>query len=279
LVRPAYLFLVILCPCLVGMAFGMVHCFRQTTRAKLVCLSFLCCVLPVIAYCGLRWAVVGQFGIVSFGGYNLIGVSGQFLDEGDLSGLPADLRPLAESALQHRRAASPRGPYGHEAPLHYLRMETEYDPTIWSDFAPAAMELKTETPVNVQLKRLGTALVLRHPRSYAVWLVKSVRQAAKKLGWDFLDNPAYLLVSLIAWGLVPFSMALPGVVWPGTSPTIRVLKLSFLMSVTYATLSLALVILVCPPLGRFTDAAGVFLGMPLFCGLIVLCRRERDLID
>ena len=268
LTRPAYLFLLILCPLLTTLLPQRNVPFRQMPRIQLAGVMFACCLAPLLLYCGLRWAVVGQFGIVSFGGYNLIGVTGQFLEDSDLAELPDDLRPLAEAALKLRRETSPRGDFASESKRHYLRMENEYDPTIWSDFVPAAQSLPAESPVNVRLRRLGTALVLQHPRDYGIWLVKAVRQAAKKLLWDFLDNPIYLLASLVGWMLVPFMWGYASLSRRITRSEIRVLTLSLVLCTAYASLNLVMVILVCPPLGRFTDAAGVLLGMPLFSALI-----------
>ncbi len=276
LVRPAYLFLILLCPILAALMSPLVVSVGKWRRTRLMSVLFVCCLLPLLLYCGIRWAIVGQFGIVSFGGYNLIGVSGQFMDEADLPGLPADLRPIAESALRHRRESEPRGDFAQQPRLHYLRMETEYDPTIWSDFVPAAQNQTSETPVNVRLKRLGMKLVVNHPREYTVWLIKAVRQGAKKLFWDFLDNPVFLVVSLAVWCMIPCVVSCSIPVTPGVRADDQVLKLSLLLAATYAASNLVLVILVCPPLGRFTDAAGVYLGMPLFGGLVVILGRLRE---
>lgn len=274
LVRPAYLFVIVLCPVLAVLASSVVTPATRRSRWGLLIRVGLMVVLPLLAYCGLRQVVVGQFGIVSFGGYNLVGITGQFLEEGDLPRLPEDLRPIAAAALEHRVNEAPRGPYAAEPRLHYLRMENDYDPTIWSDFVPAAEHVAGDgQPINGPLRRLGTALLFQHPRDYAVWVVKATRQGAKKLAWDFLDNPVALFVVGLLVGAVLCRLLFAADSWPVFEPG---LKLLVGLALLYALLNLAVVIPVCPPLGRFTDAAGVFLGTPIFAGLVsIVMNGER----
>lgn len=274
LVRPAYLFVIVLCPVLASLTSSVVARETARPRGSVLARVGLMVVLPLLAYCGLRQAVVGQFGIVSFGGYNLVGITGQFLEEGDLPRLPEDLRPIAAGALEHRASEAPRGLYATEPRLHYLRMENDYDPTIWSDFVPAAERAAGEgQPINGPLRRLGTALLFQHPRDYAVWVVKATRQGAKKLAWDFLDNPAALLVVGLLAGAVLCRLLFAADSWPVFEPG---LKLLVGLALLYALLNLAVVIPVCPPLGRFTDAAGVFLGAPVAALLARLMSHRQS---
>ena len=60
------------------------------------CIRFcLASLLPFLAWSALRWFVVGHFGLVSFGGYNIIGIAGQFLQKDSTTQLSTDIRPLA----------------------------------------------------------------------------------------------------------------------------------------------------------------------------------------
>ena len=49
-------------------------------------------------------ATVGHFGLVSFGGYNVVGIAAQFLDAPLAREMPSDLRPLAEEIYDADRA-------------------------------------------------------------------------------------------------------------------------------------------------------------------------------
>jgi len=279
LIRPAYLFLVVLCPLLAALIF---HCRREcsprpTGRIGLALRVLLLTTAPLFLYCGLRWAAIGQFGVVSFGGYNLVGISGQFLTEADLGGLSPDLKPIAETVLQQRSTPSNKtvSPYDSEPPLHYLRLEARYDHTIWSEFTPAAKTIAGDDAalINPRLRKLGGTLVRNHPREYAVWIAKATRQAAKKLAWDFLDNPVGLGTMLLATAGLAVVCGLRGLSPSWTSDSewsgLRILTIT---AIAYAATNLAVVIPVCPPLGRFTDAAGVFAGGLSMGGLYLLGR-------
>ncbi len=280
LIRPAYLFLVVFVP-LAGMLLSLIRPGRtgRTDSARRDGMKSLVELLPVtvvplFAYCLLRWCVVGQFGLVSFGGYNLIGVSGQWLDEALLPELPAASRPLAELALQRQRLIreqSPDAPVGDR--MNYTTMELRYDETIWRVFQPAAEELYGADPrrINTELRRLATSLVWARPKLYAVWLAKSARQAVRIVVSDLVTNPVYLLLTilcvlaqiariLLSSGARAANERTAGSP-PETAQPIRAGPGSalFLLAVLYAGLQLLLVILVCPPLGRMSDAAAVLL--------------------
>ena len=53
----------------------------------------------------------------------------------------------------------------------------------------------------------------------------------------------------------------------------------FLIATVYTAMTLAVVIPVCPPLGRMTDAAAVLLGAPLAAALCDRVRRLRARAD
>jgi hypothetical protein len=63
-------------------------------------------VLPYVGWCTLRSFLVGHFGLVSFGGYALLCVSGLWLTEPLVPELPEHVRPLALAALADRPHAA-----------------------------------------------------------------------------------------------------------------------------------------------------------------------------
>ena len=271
LVRPAYLFLIVFVP-LTGTLLSWLNerdgsnAARHVRRAGVELLA--ASVMPLLAYCTLRWCVVGKFGLVAFGGFNLIGISGQWLDAGLVSNLPEASRPLAKCALEHRqRLAS--SITGSGDLTNYAEMEAQYDSTIWQVFHPAARELFGDDTrrTNTELRQLASAIVRARPKLYATWLVKATRQAARLVVSDFVRNPAYLLLAvacvLMQLGLTLFSHRAAPPRQAEITNTTEQGEVLFLVAVLYATLQLLLVILVCPPLGRMTDAAAVLLPMVL----------------
>ena len=264
LIRPAYLFIVGLVPFLTWQLHSVSLNRFSGSRLRSTGLMLTVTVGPLLAYCLLRYAVIGQFGIVSFGGYNQIGISGQFLNEHDVERLPPKLQPLAEAAFSRQHSDSRITTQYDELPvLNYTRMENRYDLTIWHEFSPAAEQIAGNDPavVNSMLRQLATELIRLHPKEYFIWTVKAVRQAVKKVLWDFADNPATLfLIMLMVAGLFRPGIAGTKLEASGQLQSWQLLTMS---AVSYLVLSLAVVIPVCPPLGRFTDAATVLLAAPL----------------
>ena len=260
LIRPAMLALVVAGPLIAALVRWRAHGRLRSGvaaggRVAAVTIALL------LAWCGLRWAAVGQFGVVSFGGYNLVGVAGQFPGADDVR--------LEAEALTHvrDRAARLRGevpPHHAElSAMNYTRLEANYDRVIWEIYEPAAVDAlgsgipdggvpggggrASDAVVNRTLAAIAAAIIRQNPRDYAVWLVKATRQAVRQSLDDFAENPVGLLLLLIIGGGVIFG---PGAIGPQT-------RLVAATAGVYWAAMIALTVLVCPPLGRMTDAASV----------------------
>jgi hypothetical protein len=85
----------------------------------------------------------------------------------------------------------------------------------------------------------------------------------KKVLWDFADNPVTLALLLAAIPIVCrprfFELSRPG----PEERTVIAPRILLVVAITYLVLNLMIVIPVCPPLGRFTDAASLMLAVPL----------------
>lgn len=169
LTRPAYLFLIPLWPLLSVVLNRLIlrreERWRKSTRRGLM--HAAACVIPFLAYCLTRLLVVGHFGLVSFGGYNFVGVVGQFLTEDDVPKLSEELRPIAEGMLQRRSEFE-----GWTPPSDYYAMERMFNNTVWDFAVPSAEEELGESPVavNATLSQLGWELLLLHRGEYVRWL-------------------------------------------------------------------------------------------------------------
>ena len=108
MLRPAYLFMVPLVPLLGGLI-AWQHCPLSGPRKSVwgtagILLAVV--TVPLLGWCSFRYSMIGEFNTVSFGGYNLVGVTGQFLDEGLVRELDPSLQPLAKAALKKGPRAS-----------------------------------------------------------------------------------------------------------------------------------------------------------------------------
>lgn len=106
-VRPDRVFLILMIP-IIGFILYMLqnrkdnnepHC-REAAGLSLK--LFASGIIPLILFCSIRLAVVGDFGLTSFAGINLIGITGQMLSNDMLEKLPSDTRPLAQAIIQDR---------------------------------------------------------------------------------------------------------------------------------------------------------------------------------
>lgn len=169
LTRPAYLFLIPLWPLL---GFGLDRCLirRDATIAVHLrrCAAYVAATIgPFVCYSLLRLVIVGHFGLVSFGGYNFVGIVGQFLKPESVSQLSDELQPLAQAMLEQRGLLAE-----WEPPLDFYAMERMYNLTVWQLAVPAAEDVQGDASVDVNttLARLGKELLLMSPRQYVQWL-------------------------------------------------------------------------------------------------------------
>jgi hypothetical protein len=149
-IRPAYLFLVPLAPCL-GVWFSRLHCRsiggRFVWRGFLAALVLVCFV-PLLLYCSLRLAVVGNFGLVSFGGYNLSGLACELLDQ-DLveHELPERYRDMGRQILEERSRRDMKSAFQGRRYVSMRTYEDNFCTSIYQIAVPAAERLFGEDPL------------------------------------------------------------------------------------------------------------------------------------
>ncbi len=200
LVRPAYLFLVPLWP-LLAWFFDRLVWRRDQPRARALRKAAALLVgmaAPLLAVCALRWTLVGHFGFVSFGGYNVIGIAGQLLDESLARQLPTDQQPLAEEILRARAQHA-----GYEPPASFLAMERMYNVTVWELAVPAARQLCADdtVAVNRALNELSWEVLRRRPAGYLRWLCLNAAHAVSESARLLATNVAVLATLALFCGL------------------------------------------------------------------------------
>jgi hypothetical protein len=257
--RPAYLFLIPLWPCLqLWLDPWLLRrgCSWRLIVTRSIAFSAATAV-PFVAYCTLRWVVVGHWGLVSFGGLNLIGVVGQFLQTDDVAALPGTLQPIAQDMLEHRA-----GLPDYQPPASYLAMEQNFNPTVWSLAAPAATRAVGDDgmAVNRVLSQLAGELLQRHRAEYAQWLVWNGKHALREVAQlVLLDRGTLLLmiVCLLGQTLWLFRPATSGGDETIATPAERRLELQclFWIAVGFTAAKSLLVLLVEPAIGRYMIGA------------------------
>ncbi|MDX1643164.1 MAG: hypothetical protein R3244_02280 [Thermoanaerobaculia bacterium] len=224
--RPAGLFLVGLLPlvgglvCWLGRRLEPAHALRAAGRIALVTL------LPLLAFGGLRWLTVGHFGLVSFGGFNAMGMAACFLDHRLLRELPEEQRPLAQAILRSRlergyepmtRADDPREYFAQYSPNIFsisastakrlLRRDAATEPRGAGSGAgggarvgsrPGDLSVEWAVEVNRRLSRLAREIVVRRPVLYLNWVRAALLYGTEQLArWLWIVWPALLLLVLL----------------------------------------------------------------------------------
>ncbi|MEO1618289.1 MAG: hypothetical protein AAFV88_20730, partial [Planctomycetota bacterium] len=244
--------------------------------------------LVVLCWMGSRLVVVGEFGLLPFGHQNLSGILVQTVTQDELL-------ELAESASDsHPEAAQLAGAVAlqlqwmdFETPsdssgLPTMTMESQWDDLNYRVVWPTAKKLiegkendSSRTPAAIDEHRmiggLNRMIVARYPQRYLRWLALAARRAVWGTAADILMHPVFLLTFVVGllWWLVKL-VAAParyrlamGAGW----------RAFCWIGMTYWIAKVGFVILSSPPLGRFADAAAVFLPA-IVIGTLLQIERE-----
>jgi hypothetical protein len=261
--KPSYLFLLAFVP--VGGWIARWWLYPDDRDAWRVALQLTAAsIVPFLSWCFLRWTLVGHFGLVSFGGYNIIGIAGQWIQNDSVNQLSADVQPLAEKILQRRELKK------WEPTITYEEMETRFNPMVWDIAVPAAAELYDGDSrlMNRRMAELSSQVLKSKPMSYGNWLGKAAKRAVRNAIEITLRNPI-VLVTLPMW-LLAFAWNWQKKLDGHDCKNVRVYDREFQtivwLSLGYAICKMALVILVEPPIDRYCAPATVFLASVLVMG-------------
>ncbi len=279
LVRPALLFMLLLMPLLV--AWLDVWLLRRDEvwylrfKRSLICAMFT--IAPFVAYCGLRLAVVGEFGFVSFAGYNVVGIAGQAIDAEVIQGLPSEMRPLAQQLADRRDQLS-----SYRAPVDYESMEIMFNPVVWEIAVPTAKEFFGDDPrvINHKLKDLSRQVLSIKPTFYRQWLLWNGKHAIRNMLELVLRDLGTVLAVTLAGGSIVVHLVFGSRIvdikedaQTGVQQQNFELQIVFWISISYTVSCTLLIMLVEPTLGRYMTSAIPF--WPAFGALLSLQLCER----
>jgi hypothetical protein len=281
-IRPAYLFLIPLVPCL-GLLFRAIHArwhhepllWRRYAAALLAT-----AILPFLTFCALRLAVVGHFGLVSFGGWNIVGIAVEMLDRPLIDAhVPEDLRVTALDILQARdRAHGRHGLTGalREGRLSVGELNKNYNVNVWEVAAPVFLgrypEAKTaegkfcSTAINRDLTRLSLSVIRARKSAYLGFFVRNYLMGlGESLG---LGEIRYANLTWVCFTLAAVSLhVLRILVWPrGLHAPLAddrarcyTMQLMLVLGILFTVTGLPLVAMVEPAMSRYVCPLTVFL--------------------
>ncbi len=224
-------------------------------RSTLLCLVAL---VPLLLWCTARWATVGEFGLVPFGGQNLAGVVVQLVNDDELVALPNVPPAFTESIVEHRQKLSRSDLWYRGDDRAYITWEERWHDVTWRVVVPASIEVAGTNNLATHrlVQRLNGAILKAYPQRYAIYLAKALRRSVWVGAADIAMHPPFLFVLgvlvltvlYVAFrGRVIASIAFP----PGFTALLVV-------GLSYAVMQTTFICLSTPPIGRFTDAAWIF---------------------
>ncbi len=190
--RPAYLFLVALIPVLALVLLRVRNPVAEWKNhcRKLMIGALAASVIPFAVFCSIRWAVVGHFGLTSYGALQLAGVTVQFLNRDIVRQLDEELQPLALAIIESRDARNlglPEGLLMMPMPM----FNNYFIACLFEVFVPAAQEFLNEKngtthpvkefnelggrimAVNEVASRLAIATMRARPGVYILYYIKA----------------------------------------------------------------------------------------------------------
>lgn len=225
---------------------------------------------PFLAVSGVRLATLGDFNIVSFGGFQMAGMASLILTPDTVDRLPAEDRALARNILRRRGvleaagavAPIPRNSSGERsfasAAIGYFDiLARAHDTVLFEAVIHERSADESWVAFNARAQRFAIAVLLAEKPAYAAWVLgATVRLTGRMLA----ANPPFLLWSaaLGAWFL--WSRARDAPMALDVRPNAEVAVLVLIVG-AYTGGAGALSVLATFPAGRYADSAGMLLAL------------------
>jgi hypothetical protein len=285
--RPALLFLTVLTPVLGALLKTLrINESAESSWKKMALYLSLASFVPLFLFCFLRLAVVGQFSLVSFDGYNLSGITSQFLTEEKIPQLPANVRVLA-AQVQHERRTHDLIP-GNEIlgsrQAFFEFIETHHGRNVYEAALNAAEKLygTNNVVVNEKMMELSAAVIKNDPGLYAKWLMTAFLYG---LGRCITFEPvtaALILILCFSFAALVWKVARSNRAVTGRNrklscrfPAIEVCSFGLLASGYFFT-GLSFILLE-PPIPRYINQIDIFIPSFLTVLIYFILQATRDL--
>lgn len=236
-------------------------------------------IVPLLLISSLRFAALGDFNIVSFGGYEMSGLAADLVSPATVLRLPADLRPTATVILARRRALVaareippvPRNSTGHRSLLseeigYFDILARHYDALIQGAILPLRKPGESWVTFNADLQRFSFAVVRANPVRYAAWVLGAL---ARLVGRMLVFNLPFVLGAIVAFALAPVRPWRPMPAGDG--------RILLAVTAVYTIGSGALACLVAFPAQRYIDGTGLLIAAwPIYLALLLAGVREQS---
>jgi hypothetical protein len=274
ILRPTFLPAMIAIPAL---WFALALRNGQPRRAARTILLFCAVVVPFVIQSGFRWRAVGDFNIVSFGGYQMSAMAGLMLTPEVLESLPEAVRPTATAILKARNEAemagnvmrTPLNSVGERsfvsAAIGYFDIYARtYDDFLAGEISHLRKPEESWVEFNGRLQRFSIATIIAAPVSWIAWL----GGASSRLVGRMVVTNATVLVAI---GILLMAAVPAFVRRTGLGPSVVDLPVICAVALAWLASTGPLIVLVTFPATRYIDSAAILIAaVPALVGLALV---------
>jgi hypothetical protein len=238
----------------------------QAARVSRALLLVLAVALPFIVQSALRWKSVGDFNIVSFGGFVTSGMAGFMLTPDVVERLPEAVRPTAQAVLAARTAAEDAGRIARtplnsagersfvSAALGYFDIYARsYDDFVWFEIGKLRGPQENWVSFNQRLTTFSIATITAAPIRWLAW----VGGATSRLVGRMIVTNAPMLMAVAALLVAAMTAFVRGT---GLGPSAADLAPVTAVALAWLASTAPLIVLVAFPATRYIDTAAVLIA-------------------
>ena len=262
LLRPSFLPAIFAVP-----ALWYLLALRNAQARRVIRKILLFCLIAAsfVIQSAYRWKTVGDFNIVSFGGYTMSPMAGFMLTPEIVAALPDSVRPTAQAILSAREAAEAAGrvartPLNSVGERSFVSAAVGYfdiyarshDDFLWGEIVKLRAPGESWVAFNQRLWSFSLATIRAVPHRWAGWVVG----ATSRLVGRMIVTNALMVVALsllLIVGLMAFARCTTLGACAADLPAVCVIALAWLASTG------PLIVLVSIPATRYIDTAAVLL--------------------
>jgi hypothetical protein len=249
------------------------------------CLTILAlAVLPLFAQAAHRWQKVGDFGIVSYAGFGVSGMTVQLLTPDVLDRVAEAQRPLAQQMLEAKERAVAEqlamplyrnsvGERSFQATAldGFDTLARNFDGIMWGKLSKIQGSEESWVAFNARMGAANAAILRALPERWILWVAGATSRLVGRL---IVYNVAFLIASLIFAGVALLNIARHGRVLGGGAGA-GWTKLALIIAVWVISTTALSVVTAFPAL-RYTDTGGMLVtALPLY-GLMLALRKTKD---
>jgi hypothetical protein len=279
--RPSFLLLVVALP---GLYAALRAIRGEPLRLARAAAILAVAIAPFLGIASLRAATVGDFNVVSFGGFAMSGLATLIVSDDTVARVPADLRPFTAHVLAARRAGEdsgrtigiPRNASNersfYSAALGYFDvLARTHDDGLYQIIQPTQQAGESWVDFNRRLTRFDVAVVRASPGRYAAWIVGAATRVA---GRSIVANLPVALAIIAIAVLWPWRLFMRGEV--GVSARTRLdVPVMAMLAITWFVGAGILTMLMSAPSIRYIETSDILVA-PLFVYWAVLLAMPKE---